>query len=71
MNHWYIRLALSLVAGLTYFAGAIPESLTFEQLSVLPVQVWILMFVNMLTGLLSPAMVKNITGNSGDNTAKG
>lgn len=61
MNDWIIRAVLSLIAGLTYFAGAIPADLKLDSIANLPVQVWVLLAVNMLTGLMSPSLVKKIT----------
>jgi hypothetical protein len=59
-NDWVIRILLSLVAGLTYLAGAIPADLTIDGMASLPVQIWILLTVNMLTGLLSPSVIKRL-----------
>jgi len=60
MNDWLIRVTLSIIAGLTYLAGVIPSDLTVSGLALLPVQVWLLLFVNMLTGLMSPSVIKKI-----------
>lgn len=60
MNDWFIRISLASVAGLTYLAGVIPSDLTVDGLALLPVQVWLLLFVNMLTGLMSPSVIKKL-----------
>ena len=62
MNDWFIRVTLSIIAGLTYLAGAIPSDLTVQGLALLPVQVWLLLFVNMLTGLMSPSVIRKLPG---------
>ena len=62
MNDWVIRIGLAGIAGLTYFAGAIPSDMKLEQISGLPLQTWLYATINILTGLVSPSLVKKLPG---------
>lgn len=62
MNDITIRLGLALIAGLTYFAGAIPSDMQIEQIGSLPLQTWLWATINILTGLFSPSLVKKVSG---------
>lgn len=61
MNDIWMRCIIATIAGLTYLAAAV-GSLTFSQLGALPVATWLLFIVNILTGFVSPSMVKKAIG---------
>ena len=58
MNDWLIRIGLASVAGLTYFAGAIPSNMHIADIANLPLQTWVYFSINILTGIFSPSLVK-------------
>lgn len=62
MNDTILRVILAVIAGFTYMAGAIPDSVTFAQLSSLPVATWLLFVVNFLTAFASPSLLKKAVG---------
>ena len=62
MNDIFIRLGLASIAGLTYFAGAIPADMPIENVTALPLQVWLYATINVLTGFFSPSLLKKTAG---------
>ena len=65
MNDWIIRLGLASVAGLTYFAGAVPSGMHIADIGSLPLQVWIYFSINVLSGIFSPSLVKSTVKATG------
>ena len=66
MNDWTIRIGLAAIAGLTYFTGAIPDSIHFNQLlDVVTAKTWLLMGINILTGVFSPSLVRHVATKTG------
>lgn len=55
---WPIRIGLATVAGLTYFAGAIPSNMHLGDIGNLPLQTWAYFTINILTGIFSPSLVR-------------
>lgn len=58
MNGWLIRLGIAGVAGLTYLAGAIPPDMPWSGIGNLPAQTWLYFSINLLTGVVSPSLVR-------------
>ena len=58
MTDWLIRGGLATIAGLTYLAGAIPSDMPWSGILQLPAQTYIYFSINVLSGLLSPSLVK-------------
>lgn len=65
-NDIFLRILLAVIAGFTYLSGAIPESVTFSELPTLPVSMWLLFVVNLLTAFMSPSMLKKIVKVKGN-----
>ena len=58
MNDWTIRIGLACVAGLTYFAGAVPENMHLGDVAALPLKTWLYFLLNVLSGVFSPSLVR-------------
>lgn len=66
MNDWTIRVGIAAIAGLTYFTGAIPDSIHFNQLlDVVTAKTWLMMGINILTGIFSPSLLKAVAAKTG------
>lgn len=62
MNDILIRVGLGAIAGLTYFAGAIPNNMQLADISNLPLQIWLYAAINIITGVVSPSIVRKLPG---------
>lgn len=60
MKDSLIRGMLALIAGFTYLSGAIPENMPVSEIASLPLQVWLLFAVNVMTAIASPSVVKGV-----------
>lgn len=61
IDSWITRLALALIAALTYLASHVPDGVGVYYLAELPLKTWILFIVNLGTGFFSPSLVKQLS----------